>query len=85
MYVIDGNAVAGDLFAFFGREMTPVVGTCRNCGTASVLAELCVYPRGPGAVARCPRCHAVVMVIVTIAGECHVHLPALKLQDDRDP
>jgi hypothetical protein len=80
-YLLDGNAIAGDLFAAFGREMTDVVGKCRNCGTASVVAELCVYARAPGAVARCPICDAVVMVVVTIGDECHVHLPALELQE----
>jgi hypothetical protein len=80
-YLLDGNAIAGDLFAAFGREMTDVVGKCRSCGTASVVAELCVYARAPGAVARCPICDAVVMVVVTIGGECHVHLPALELQE----
>jgi hypothetical protein len=80
-YLLDGNAIAGDLFAAFGREMTDVVGKCRNCGTASVVAELCVYARAPGAVARCPICDAVVMVVVTIGGKCYVHLPALELQE----
>jgi Family of unknown function (DUF6510) len=41
---------------------------------------LCVYARAPGTVARCPACHAVVMVLVTVGGECHVHLPALEWQ-----
>jgi hypothetical protein len=80
-YLLDGNAIAGDLFAAFGREMTDVVGKCRNCGTASVIAELCVYARAPGAVAHCPICDAIVMVVVTIGGECQVHLPALELQE----
>ena len=79
-YLLDGNAIAGDLFAVFGREMTTVVGRCLNCGTASAVAELCVYPRAPGTVARCPNCHAVVMVLVTIRGECHVDLPALEFE-----
>jgi uncharacterized protein DUF6510 len=80
-YLLDGNAIAGDLFAAFGREMTDVVGKCRNCGTASAVAELCVYARSPGPVARCANCDAVVMVVVTIGGECHVHLSALELQE----
>jgi hypothetical protein len=80
-YLLDGNSIAGDLFVAFGREMTEVVGECRNCGKTSAVAELCVYPRAPGAVARCPSCDAVVMVVVTIGGECYVHLPALELQD----
>ena len=78
---LDGNAIAGDLFTVFGREMTAVLGRCRNCGATSPVAELCVYARAPGAVARCSSCNAVVMVLVTIAGECHVHLPALELEE----
>ena len=35
MYVLDGNAIAGDLFVSFGRDMTVVVGRCRNCGTTA--------------------------------------------------
>jgi len=77
---LDGNAIAGDLFAAFGREMTAVVGRCRSCGVTCAVAELCVYARAPGAVARCSSCNAVVMVLVTIAGECHAHLPALELE-----
>jgi Family of unknown function (DUF6510) len=79
-YVLDGNAIGGDLFAVFGREMTVVVGRCLNCGTASAVAELCVYHRAPGTVVRCPSCHTVVMVLVTIGDECNVCLPALELQ-----
>jgi hypothetical protein len=77
-YLLDGNAIAGDLFVAFGREMTAVVGRCRECATAFAIAELRVYARAPGTVARCSTCDAVVMVLVTIDGECHVHLPALE-------
>jgi hypothetical protein len=80
-YVLDGNAIGGDLFVAFGREMTAVVGRCGKCGTASAVAELCVYVRAPGTVARCPTCEAVVMVLVTIGGECRIHLPALEFQE----
>jgi phage FluMu protein Com len=73
-HALDGNAVARDLFAVFGREMTDVVGRCRNCGIAAAVAELCVYPSAPGAVVRCPRCHAVVTVLVAIGDECNVYL-----------
>ena len=79
-YLLDGNAIAGELLAVFRREMTIVIGRCLNCGTSSAVAELCVYPRAPGTVVRCPSCHAVVMVLVTIGDECNVHLPALELQ-----
>jgi hypothetical protein len=79
-YVLDGNAIAGDLFAVFAREMTAVVGRCRNCATASAVAELCVYPRAPGTVVRCPSCQAVVIVLVTSGDECNVYLPAFELE-----
>ena len=76
--VLDGNAIAGDLFAAFGRDMTAVVGRCGRCGAAAPIAELCVYARAPGTVARCSTCRAVVMVLVTIGGECRIYLAALE-------
>ncbi|MGO9884141.1 MAG: DUF6510 family protein [Solirubrobacteraceae bacterium] len=42
---------------------------------------MCVYPRAPGTVVRCPTCHAVVMVLVTIGDECHVDVPALQFEE----
>jgi hypothetical protein len=63
MDALDGNAIAGDLFAVFGHEMTTVVGTCRGCGAHSAIAELRVYLSGPGAVARCPGCASVAIVL----------------------
>jgi hypothetical protein len=63
MDALDGNAIAGELFATFGREMTAVVGTCTSCGARSAIAELRVYISGPGAVARCPGCGGVAMVL----------------------
>jgi hypothetical protein len=79
MDALDGNAIAGDLLAAYGREMTAETGTCRNCGATAAIAELRVYTRAPGAVARCPTCDAVVMVLVTVAGTCAAHLPAFDL------
>ena len=64
MDALDGNAIAGDLFAAFGHEMTAVVGTCTNCGASSPVAELRVYISGPGIVARCPGCASVAIVLV---------------------
>ena len=62
MDALDGNAIAGDLFATFGHEMTTVVGTC-SCGARSAIAELRVYISGPGTVARSPGCASVSMVL----------------------
>jgi hypothetical protein len=48
MHALDGNAIAGELFAAFGHEMTAVVGTCTSCGERSAIAELRVYISGRG-------------------------------------
>ena len=63
MDALDGNAIAGELFAAFGREMTTTVGTCASCGAKSAIAELPVYVSGPGTVARCPGCASVAIVL----------------------
>jgi hypothetical protein len=68
IYALDGNAIAGDLFEVFGEEMTSVSGACRHCGAQSRIAELRVYVRSPGAVARCPACQQVVLVLVGVRG-----------------
>ena len=63
MDALDGNAIAGELFVAFGREMTAVAGTCKSCGASSAIAELRVYVSGPGTVARCPGCASVALVL----------------------
>jgi Family of unknown function (DUF6510) len=63
MDALDGNAIAGELFAAFGHEMTTVLGTCTTCGARSAIAELRVYISGPGTVARCPGCASVALVL----------------------
>jgi hypothetical protein len=80
MDALDGNAIAGDLLAHFGAEMTTAAGACEHCGAISQIAELRVYLRAPGAVARCPRCGAVVIVVVTIGEMTNVHLDAFELR-----
>ncbi len=74
MYDLDGNAIAAPLFDVFGVEMTTAVGTCRGCGWAGPLAEVAVYLRAPGVVARCPTCEALLMVIVERRGTACVEL-----------
>jgi hypothetical protein len=44
--------------------MTTVSGACVHCGAVAQIAELSVYLRAPGAVARCRACGRVVMVVV---------------------
>jgi len=63
---LDGNAIAGALFAHFGREMTMAQVRCLHCQSATLMAQLRVYMKAPGAVARCPTCDEVVMVIVSV-------------------
>src|SRR5690242_12343332 len=63
MEALDGNAIAGDLFEYFGGEMTTVTGSCRHCGARAQIAELQVYTKAPGMVARCRSCGSVVMVL----------------------
>ena len=75
MEALDGNAIAGDLYASYGRDMTIASGACKRCHATSVIAELRVYISGPGTVARCPGCGAVVVVLVRGA----VHLPGYEL------
>jgi len=65
---LDGNAIAGELFAVFGEEMTTATAICSSCGSARPMAELAVYRQAPGAVARCSRCGNVMVVIVEVHG-----------------
>jgi ribosomal protein S27AE len=84
MDAVDGNAIAGDLFELFGDEMTTAVGTCAHCGASGVIAELRVYMRAPGAVARCPRCDGVTMVLVSVRGSPRVDLAGFRLAPPHD-
>jgi hypothetical protein len=81
MEALDGNAIAGSLFEFFGREMTIATGSCRHCGAVAQIAELSVYVRAPGSVVRCRTCGDVVIVVVESKGAAHVHLVAFDLLD----
>ena len=68
MDALDGNAIAGALFEHFGHDMTMAEVRCSHCQSTSMMAELRVYMKAPGAVARCPSCDEVVMVIVNVRG-----------------
>jgi hypothetical protein len=81
MQALDGNAIAGELFEVFGAEMTTVLGTCAHCGATGPVAELAVYMRAPGHVARCRNCGNVVMVLVTLRGGTTVDHRSFKLLD----
>ena len=40
MEALDGNAIAGELYTAFGKEMTTASGRCMHCGARSEVAEL---------------------------------------------
>jgi Family of unknown function (DUF6510) len=78
MEALDGNAIAGKLLEVFGGEMTTATGACASCGARRQVAELAVYVRAPGTVARCPTCNGVVMVLAEIRGITCVDLRGLE-------
>ena len=78
-FTVDGNALAGALQQFMGRDMTAERGTCGHCGSASVVAELVVYPKAPSPVSRCPHCGDFVMVVTEIRQTVAVHLNRYQL------
>lgn len=47
MEALDGNSIAGELYEFFGTEMTTARGACAHCGAAAKIAELSVYSKAP--------------------------------------
>jgi hypothetical protein len=80
MEPLDGNAIAGALQEAMGTDLTARVGTCRSCGTTRPIARLRVYLCGLSAVARCPACGNVVIVVVQSAST-HVNLDGISLAD----
>lgn len=79
MEALDGNAVAGPLFEYFGTEMTGAHGACAYCGAPAHIAELSVYAQGPGSVVRCRHCGNVVIVLVKVSNVQKVHLSGFRL------
>jgi uncharacterized Zn finger protein len=78
-YTVDGNALAGALEQHMGHDMTARRGTCGHCGTPSMVAELVVYPKAPGAVGRCQHCGDVLLVITEIRDRVAVHFSGYQL------
>jgi hypothetical protein len=81
MQALDGNAIAGDLFEIFGTDMTTARGACAHCGATMPIAELVVYLRAPGAVARCRSCGGVVMVLVSVRDTIQLDHESFRLLD----
>ena len=59
--VLDANAVAGDLEAMLGFDVTVAVHRCDSCGNVGAMGTLLAYTGGPGTVLRCAVCRSVVM------------------------
>jgi hypothetical protein len=70
----DGNALAGPLDEVFAVEASSAVTRCAGCGRTGRVAELRVYGRGPGLVARCPGCQEVVLRLVRTPREVWLDL-----------
>jgi hypothetical protein len=81
MDALDGNAMAGDLLALFGAELTMASATCAGCGARAPIAELSVYTSAIGTVARCGSCDAVVMVLVAVRAVTRVDLRGMAALD----
>lgn len=81
MAMLDGNAIAGELYDVFGAEMTTVTGVCASCGARHQLGEQRVYVRGPGTIVRCKSCTSIVLVLVEIRGCTCVDLRGLAAID----
>lgn len=75
-HVLDGNMLAGPLSEIFAVDATIAVGQCADCGWTGPLAETKVY-MGAGAVARCPRCGQVLLVVVSSPDEVRLDLRGL--------
>jgi hypothetical protein len=82
-FMLDANAVAGDLRELFGHEMTESKACCANCGNRGAIGTLRAWVGGPGVVLRCSICSEVVMrwsrtpsgLRVDVRGAAFVDLP----------
>jgi hypothetical protein len=73
----DGNALAGPLHEVFRVDVTTAVGRCTACGRTGPIAELRVFDRAPGLVARCPTCDQVLLRLVHGPGRAWLDLRGL--------
>lgn len=82
---LDGNAAAGLLRDVFVDELTSARGACGSCGAIAEVGDqhLYRYHHSPGAVLRCRRCEAVLMVLVRRGGSFRLALPGFSWLDVR--
>ena len=70
----DGNALAGPLDGLIGPNVAAAVGCCAGCGRTGPMAEVRVFDRAPGVVARCPVCGQVLLRLVHGPGRAWLDL-----------
>ncbi len=73
----DGNALAGPVGDLFRVDLTTAVGRCTGCGRTAPMAEVRVFDRAPGVVARCPVCDQVLLRLVRGPGRAWMDLRGL--------
>jgi hypothetical protein len=73
----DGSALTGPLHSVLGMEITTAVGRCSGCGRTAAMAEVRVFDRAPGVVARCPVCDQVLLRLVQGPGRAWLDLRGL--------
>jgi hypothetical protein len=85
---IDGNGVAGLFAEALGVDITTAVVTCAGCGAGGPFAEAHVYDQGPGVVARCTTCEAVLVRLVRTPTDAWLDLRgarSVRIPLSRDP
>ena len=60
----DGSALAGHVHDLLRVDLTTAIGRCTGCGRTAPMAEVRVFDRAPGVVARCPDCNQVLLRLV---------------------
>jgi Family of unknown function (DUF6510) len=73
----DGTALAGPLDRVFRVDVTTAIGRCTACGATASMAEVRVFDRAPGVVARCPTCDQVLLRLVHGPGRAWLDLRGL--------
>ena len=82
--MLDGNAVAGELSALFGVDMTSSDAECAHCHQVHAVGAMLAFTQCPGIVLRCPSCEAVMVRIVRtprgtfvdVRGAAYLRMPA---------
>ena len=73
----DGNRLGGPLSELFAADVTTMVGRCDSCGSVRPMAEVQVFDRAPGLVARCPGCGSALLRLVRGPGRAWLDVRGL--------